>query len=225
MVLVMNCSIVVSAIEIINAGHRGNATANLLSRIEADVLNEKPSLVIMMAGTNDMLNSAKLTPFQQYSNRLESLIQQIIKTNAKMILMTIPPFYEKYLLKRHDAGKYKPYTPLSRVVEANKIIKSLGEKYLIPIVDVYTIFSENGGVTEEESSLLRNVANAGTADGVHPTSKGYTLMALAIAKTIRQFKLPTTKIVCFGDSITYGTGVIRGIDDYPTQLYKLLSKK
>jgi lysophospholipase L1-like esterase len=215
-------SIAGTSAEVINAGEGGNTTRTLLSRLKRDVLDRKPSLVLMMVGTNDMLNSKKLATFRQYRNRLETLIKKITANKSKIILMTIPPCNEKYLLKRHKAEKYKPHTPTERIIEANKIIKNLAKKYSIPLVDVYSIFTQNGVIIGTKTSFLRNVANVNSEDGVHPTPAGYKEITKALVKTIKSNKLPTAKIICFGDSITYGSGVKHGTEDYPAQLEKML---
>ncbi len=69
-----------------------------------------------------------------------------------------------------------------------------------------TVFSVLGNVGDDATSLLRNPANSGRVDGVHPTAEGYGILAVVIYQTILDHQLPTSKIVCFGDSITLGTG-------------------
>lgn len=211
-----------NATEIINAGIGGHSSHNLLVRLNRDVLISKPSLIILMAGTNDMINTRKLATFQEYSERLEKLIKRCMASDSKIILMTLPPCYEKYLYIKRKPEQYAPSTPNKRIIEANKIIKSLVKKYGIPLVDVYDICMKNGGATDKKNSFLRSMANSKSKDGVHPTPAGYKLIATALAKTIEENKMPTTKIICFGDSITYGYGVKRGTEDYPAQLRKIM---
>ena len=52
-------------IEIINKGIGGNNTRDLISRVEKDVISEKPDIVIMMVGTNDMFWLPKRLPYDQ----------------------------------------------------------------------------------------------------------------------------------------------------------------
>lgn len=210
------------AVEVINAGIGGNTSSALLNRVHQDVISKKPALVVIMAGTNDALNSKKLCSFEKYRSNLEKLVEAISGHGAKIILMTIPPFYEKYLLKRHKIAAFKNISPQTRVNGINKIIKEVGSKHQIEIVDINKLFQAKGGANEKRSSLLRNVNNSKAVDGVHPTVEGYKLIADAVAECVKKNKLPTNLIICFGDSITYGIGAKRGINSYPDILKKLL---
>jgi len=75
---------------------------------------------------------------------------------------------------------------------------------------------------------MSNVINAGVADGVHPTSQGYALIAAVIYQAIRDYRLPAERIVCLGDSITFGAhmpgaGTATGLT-YPARLVALLDE-
>src|SRR5690554_5030310 len=59
--------------EVINAGIGGNTSGQLLERIEEDVIGHRPDLVIVMVGTNDMVNSGKLTSYDVYRQNLQAL--------------------------------------------------------------------------------------------------------------------------------------------------------
>lgn len=63
--------------EIINAGVGGNNSRALLARLEEDVLSRDPSLVIIMVGTNDALNSGALVSLDEYRENLD-LYQSLI---------------------------------------------------------------------------------------------------------------------------------------------------
>src|SRR3546814_8774250 len=54
---------------IVNAGRSGNNTRNLLARLDKDCLALRPSLVILMVGTNDM-NSRNHVPLAEYEVKI-----------------------------------------------------------------------------------------------------------------------------------------------------------
>ncbi len=197
----------------INAGVGGNNTANMLARIDKDCLAHRPKLTIFMAGTNDM-NSQKHIPLPQYEKNMRTIIEKIQGVGSQLILMTIPPGYEPYLLTRHKKEFYEPEGYVARMAEVNKLIKKLAEEYKLTLVDIHHIFDAVGNVGEAPSSLIQNVANSNKTDGIHPTGDGYRVMAIAIYECIVQNNLPTDRIVCFGDSITAG--------GYPNYLKKLI---
>ena len=60
-----------------------------------------------------------------------------------------------------------------------------------------------GKVHKPERDSL-NEANSNTTDGLHPTPEGYRVIAPAVYHTIIHHRLTGTRILCFGDSITFG---------------------
>jgi lysophospholipase L1-like esterase len=72
-----------------------------------------------------------------------------------------------------------------------------------------------------------NVANADINDGVHPTANGYKVIATAVYQALSITEPAVTRIVCFGDSITYGykmegQGTVEG-DPYPAVLNRMFN--
>lgn len=226
-VLVASCSRVATAAEVINAGRGGHNTRNLLARLERDVLARKPSLVVLMVGTNDVLNSRNAVPLKEYEANLRKLIGRILAAKSRVLLLTIPPCHEAYLLRRHPASFYQPDGPTARIRKANRVVQQIAEASKAPGVDVFALFTEKGAVGTDASSWLRNEANSRAADGVHPTAEGYRAIAAAVAKAIARHKLPASRVVCLGDSITFGAGV-KGAgtatgETWPACLARLLS--
>ena len=193
---------------VFNEGIGGNNTYDILARLDSDVLSHQPDLVVMMIGTNDVLNSGNSVPLDQYEANLTQLVQRITNSGSQLAMMTILPCYEPYLLERHPASFYGDDGPNGRVKLANVAVQQVAATYGIPVVDTYTLFELYGNVGETVDSLIRNEVNSGMRDGVHPTPEGYDLIGNAVADTIDTYNLPTSKVVCVGDSITYGAYVV-----------------
>lgn len=213
---------------VINAGVGGNSTRNLLKRVERDVLTKKPSVVVMMVGTNDALNSGNSVPIKEYEENLKKLMKQFSEVGSKVVLMTIPPCIDELLFSRHKAEFFAKRSPVDRIADVNAVVKKMGKSDSIQIVDVHALL-EKGGAGSEESSLLRNVANSRSKDGVHPTSEGYDVIAQGVYEALKAAKWHDVgTIVCFGDSITYGAsmkGAGTADEDaqtYPAKLARLL---
>lgn len=207
--------------EVVNAGIGGNNTVDLLNRIDKDCLAYHPKLTILMGGTNDM-NSVKHVPLDQYRQNLIQLVTKIKESGSELLLMTILPTYEPYLLTRHPAAFYQPEGVTGRRKQVNDVIKEVAEKYKIHLLDIGQRFADIGKIGLDKESLIQNEANANKTDGTHPTPNGYRFMALSIFDYISDYKLPTEKIVCFGDSITHGDGSLDK-ESYPAYLLKLLT--
>lgn len=212
---------------VINAGVGGNNTLNLLSRLDADVLARQPDLVIMMVGTNDILNSDNSVPLDEYERNLTQLIQRITSTGSKLAVMSILPCYEPYLLERHPAEFYGADGPNGCIIKANDVLRRVVAENHVPLVDVHSLFMSVGNIGSTAESLIRNVANSGARDGVHPTPAGYQQIANAITDVIRANEFSTQTVVCVGDSITYGVhvlgeGTVTG-ETYPAYLSQNLN--
>ena len=225
--LIATAALAAEKCTVINAGVGGHNSRNLLKRLDKDVLARRPRLVVLMVGTNDVLNSRNSVPLDEYRKNLEKLIGRITSGGAKLVLMTIPSCHEPYLLERHPADFYEPDGPSGRIQKANLIIRQTAKKHKIPLVDIHEILSTKGNIGEKPEGLLRNKANSSSADGVHPTPDGYRIIAAAVYRAIREHRLPVGRIVCLGDSITFGAhvkgaGTSEG-ETYPAVLRRLLN--
>lgn len=205
---------------VFNEGVSGNTTKNLLRRVQKDCLDLKPDLTIIMVGTNDMVNG-KYVPLQKYEQNLDQLVKKITISASKVLLLTILPFYEPYLLTRHPAAFFESEGPGGRRKQVNQVIESVAKKNGIYFFDIGSIFENVGKVGIDKNSLIRNVLNSGKTDGVHPTPNGYRFLALAVNQFIIYNNLPYHKVVCFGDCITRGDGSVDN-ESYPAYLMKLL---
>ncbi len=208
-------------VNIINSGIGGNNTTEMLARIEKDCLAHKPKLTILMAGTNDM-NSVKHVPLAQYEENMHQLARLIIKSGSKLLIMTILPLYEPYLLTRHPASFYQPEGVAARRSQVNEVIKKVAKTHRAHLLDIGMRFEAIGKVGLDKDSLIQNEANTNKTDGIHPTANGYRFIGLSVYDHITANKLPTERIVCFGESITKGDGSNNN-NSYPGFLYKLLT--
>ncbi|MDV7139141.1 GDSL-type esterase/lipase family protein [Maribacter sp. TH_r10] len=215
--------------QVFNAGIGGNNTKNLLERLDADVLRHNPDLVIVMVGTNDMLNSKKMIYYRNYAHNLEEIIQRIKVKGAEVVLMTPPPVDSMYLFQRHDRNAYREI-PNVKMDSTRQIIKKLARKDGLGCIDLFQIFSDMGLPEHNVDLFFRNERNSGAKDGVHPTALGYRFIAETVFDYLKMNALlkKGQKLVCFGDSITHGAGTKnRGTvtgQNYPAVLSALIQQ-
>lgn len=88
-----------AAAQVLNKGVGGNNTKQLLLRIDSDVITEDPDLVIVMAGTNDLLNSRKMISYVDYEDNLNLILRKIKSMGSQVLLMSPPPVDSTYLLR------------------------------------------------------------------------------------------------------------------------------
>ncbi len=192
---------------VFNAGRPGDTTRDLAARLPRDVLARAPAAVVLMVGTNDALNHAKAVPLPEFRRNLARLLERIRGAGAQALLLTIPPCWPPFLLERHPKEFFGAAGPNAAVERYNRAIKQAAAEQQIPLVDVHRLFARLGHVGTGRESLIRNPANSGARDGVHPTAEGYRLIATAVYQALADHGLARGRIVCFGDSITYGIGV------------------
>lgn len=73
-------------LNIINAGISGNTTQDGLARLEKDVIEQKPDVVIVLLGGNDAIRQI---PESQTFGNLEEIILQIKNSGAKVLLLGV----------------------------------------------------------------------------------------------------------------------------------------
>lgn len=218
-------SFTISHGQVINAGVGGNNSKNLLARLEKDVLDKKPGLVILMVGTNDMLNSKKMISYEQYQENIEQLVIEIKKTNSEILLMSSPTVDSIYLYERHDKTLFTE-SPNEKLNNTRKIVSKIAADNELYFLDVYQAFSDLNLPKHNEDLFIRNSMNSGARDGVHLTALGYHFMGELVFHFLKDNKLldVNKKIICFGDSITNGSGVKKKKLAYPGVLQSLIKE-
>lgn len=213
-----------SAAQVINAGVGGNSTFNLLARLEKDVLSEKPDLVVLMIGTNDMLNSKKMISYKIYRKNLKKLVREIKKSGSKILLMSSPRVDSIYLFERHDKMLFKE-APNKKIDKTREIVSKIAQKNRLYFLDVYQAFSNMNLPKHNKDLFIRNMMNSNAKDGVHPTALGYHFLGELVFQYLKntEFLEGNRKIICFGDSITKGSGVVDKTKAYPGVLQSLIN--
>ncbi len=160
-----------------------------------------------------------------YREKLNMLVREIKAHGADVLLLSLPNVDTGYLFTRHRRKRYI-LPPNERIDSANHIIYQTTIDQECMFLDINAIFRSYHSPDRTASSLIRNEKNAGARDGVHPTPEGYKVMAESIARFLQEKGKSYKKIICFGDSITFGAyvkgeGRTRGAT-YPAVLKRLL---
>ena len=215
-------------ITVLNLGIGGYTTSNIRKNTLAKALAAKPAATVLLAGTNDMLNSNKLATFEEFEHNLRFLVQSLKESGTAVVMNTLPPCSEALLLARHKQEKFGEFSPSERIDRANVIIRKLAADFQCELVDLHKIIADSGAPDSAES-LLRNPLNVQSRDGVHLRNVGYRLWAkqLALTDALRKLR-PGQTVVCLGDSITYGAnlpgaGTTAG-DNMPSYLREELNR-
>jgi lysophospholipase L1-like esterase len=143
----------------VNRGISGQTTPQMLVRFRADVINLKPKVVIILAGTNDIAGNTGPSTIEMISDNIMSMAELAKSNNIKVILCSVLPVFDY---------PWKPgLNPSEKIIALNKLIKDYAKENEIVYLDYFEqMVNENNGLKDEL-----------TYDGVHPNEAGYNVMA------------------------------------------------
>lgn len=153
--------------EVIGAGIGGNKVYDLYLRMEEDVLNKKPNLVVIYIGVNDVWHkqsSRTGTDYDKFIKFYQALIKKIQANGAKVVLCTPAVIGEKKNGVNEMDGDLDKYSGA---------IRELAAKNSLPLCDLRTIFKTYNTAhnpEDKEKGIL-------TSDGVHLNEKGNQTLA------------------------------------------------
>jgi lysophospholipase L1-like esterase len=156
----------------VNRGISGQTTPQMLVRFQQDVVDLHPAVVVILAGTNDIAgNTGPSTP-QMIEDNFTSMADIAKQSGIKVVLASITPAY---------AYPWKPgIQPVEEIRALNQWLREFCSTNGYVYLDYYD------SMADEKGAMLPGYAK----DGVHPTSKGYGVMAplaeQAIAKALAQ---------------------------------------
>ncbi|HEX9250767.1 MAG TPA: SGNH/GDSL hydrolase family protein [Ignavibacteriaceae bacterium] len=150
----------------VNRGISGQTTPQMLVRFRADVVNLKPKVVVILAGTNDIAGNTGPSTLEMIEDNISSMVEIAAANNIKVILCSVLPAYDY---------PWKPgLEPAQKIVALNKWIKEYADKNEIIYVDYFT------PMADERSGLKKEYSE----DGVHPNLAGYRIMEPLVEKAI-----------------------------------------
>ncbi|PIA81133.1 acylhydrolase [Gaetbulibacter sp. 4G1] len=150
----------------INRGISGQTTPQMLLRFRQDVINLSPSVVVILAGINDIAGNTGPSTIEMISNNIISMAELAKSNNIKVVLCSVLPAYD---------FPWRPgLKPAEKVIKLNSILKSYAKKNNLVYVDYFSaMVNKSKGLKEDLGS-----------DGIHPNAKGYKIMEPIIEKGI-----------------------------------------
>ena len=143
----------------VNRGISGQTTNQMLVRFRQDVINLKPSAVIILAGTNDIAGNGGPITLEATEANLQSMAELARANGIQAVLASVLPAYDY---------PWKPgLQPAGKILELNRWIRTYCSIENFIYVDYYSWMVDGRG------GLPQNLAS----DGVHPTPAGYAIMA------------------------------------------------
>ncbi|WP_228257918.1 SGNH/GDSL hydrolase family protein [Pseudoxanthomonas winnipegensis] len=143
----------------VNRGISGQTTPQMLVRFRQDVIDLKPAVVVILAGTNDIAgNTGPATP-QMIQDNLASMAQLAKANGIAVVLASVLPASDY---------PWKPgLQPAPKIRALNDWIRQYAQRTGAVYLDYYRALDNGQGGLDAKVS----------GDGVHPNAAGYAVMA------------------------------------------------
>jgi len=142
----------------INRGISGQTTPQMLVRFRQDVIDLKPKVVVILAGTNDIAGNTGPMTIEQTESNLASMADLATANHIRVVLCSVLPAFD-YPWKRG-------LDPAPKILAINAWIKELAAAKHYVFVDYHS------AMKDEQNGLPATLSR----DGVHPLPAGYAVM-------------------------------------------------
>ena len=166
-------------IEIINEGISGDTSGGMVSRFNNSVLSQKPDVVLIMGGTNDLIAGAdvgivKANIMSMVHQSLNKFIEPIVGIPTKIDLINV----------RDDWAAFTDYKRVSmQLEEYREWINKFSKTFNIKIIDFYL----------EIENMCNDKINELYIDGLHLNEQGQIVMADIFCEAIKKVKMTKQK--------------------------------
>jgi len=154
----------------VNRGISGQTTPQMLVRMFPDVINLKPSVMVVLAGTNDIARNTGPTTLQMIEDNIQAMTDLAKAHGIKVVLCSVLPVA--------DYGR-TPQTgqrPPADILRLNEWMKTYAAQAGAVYADYFSATVDAKGFLKEGIS----------ADGLHPNAAGYSLMVPIVDAAIQQ---------------------------------------
>ena len=152
----------------VNRGIGGETSTQMLLRFRSDVINLKPSAVVILAGINDIAENQGPISIPDIARNIFFMSQLASENNIKVILCSVLPAYD---------FPWRPgLNPKDKVLSLNDLIQKHVQENSFEYVDYFS------SMVDERMGLIKEYGN----DEVHPNLEGYKVMESIIQKSINK---------------------------------------
>jgi lysophospholipase L1-like esterase len=167
-----------SQYELVGAGISGNKIYDLYLRIEDDVIKQRPDIVVIYVGVNDVWHKASSgtgTDYSKFGRFYEAVVNKLQVAGAKVIVCTPAVIGERTDHSNQQDGDLNLYSQWLRTFCVNR---------QLPLVDLRNIFIRynlENNPQNKESGIL-------TTDRVHLNAAGNLLVATSLWKAVEKIQ-------------------------------------
>ena len=152
----------------VNRGISGQTTPQMLVRFRPDVINLKPAVVVILAGTNDIAGNTGPSTLEMIADNIYSMVELAKANGIKVVISSVIPAFDY---------PWKPgLEPAEKIASLNKMLKTYATKNGIVYLDYFS------AMADDRKGLKAEL----TYDGVHPNEAGYKVMGPLAEKAIAE---------------------------------------
>jgi lysophospholipase L1-like esterase len=152
----------------VGRGISGQTTPQMLVRFRQDVLELKPTVVVILAGTNDIAGNTGPATLEQIMGNIASMSELAKANNIRVVISSVLPAFDY---------PWKPgLQPAEKIFALNGMIKEYAAKNGHIYLDYFS------AMADERKGLKKELGD----DGVHPNLAGYKIMEPLAEKAIAE---------------------------------------
>lgn len=155
----------------INRGISGQVSHQMLLRFRADVIDLKPAVVVILAGTNDIAQNSGPVEISEIAANIFSMSELARFHGIKVVLCAVLPAI--------DFPWHPGLEPAGKIKKLNTLIKEYAAGNQIPFVDYHSALADQKGG-------LKIPDYTSAADLVHPNKNGYEVMKKLLQPVLEQ---------------------------------------
>ena len=165
----------------INRGISGQTTPQMLIRFRPDVIDLKPKVVVILAGTNDLAGNTGPTTIQAIEGNLMSMAELATAHGIRVVFASVLPVSD-YEMRDGKPIAQTVRRPPDQILALNMWLKEYAAANHHGYLDYFSAMVDDKGFLKNELS----------DDGLHPNAQGYVVMAplaeAAIATSLKRRK-------------------------------------
>lgn len=150
----------------VNRGISGQTTSQMLLRFRPDVIDLKPKVVVILAGTNDISGNTGAMTIAAIEGNIASMVELAHAHGINVVLSSILPVSDYNKNKAGEAIVRTVQRPPAQILEINNWMKRFAAEHDCVYLDYFS------ATVDDKGFLKAEIAN----DGLHPNQKGYEIM-------------------------------------------------
>jgi lysophospholipase L1-like esterase len=156
----------------VNRGIGGQTTSQMLIRFREDVIELRPKVVVILAGTNDIAGNTGPMTLDEIEANYSSMAQLAHANRIQVVLSSVLPVHNY----TPESEMFFPTRSPAKILELNRWLKDYCAANHHLYLDYFT------AMVDEKGYLKRNLAD----DGLHPNAEGYKVMTPLAESAIRK---------------------------------------